>query len=51
MMPMKSRMPVMSAITGLRPELTILAMVIGALPAIGKPATRAEIVAPTMAVM
>lgn len=51
MMPMKSRMPVMSAITGLRPELTILAMVISAEPVMGKPATSAEMAAPTMAVM
>ena len=51
MMPMKSKIPVMSAITGLRPELIMLAMVTSALPASGKPATRADIVAPMRAVM
>ena len=51
MMPMNSKIPVISAITGFKPELIIFAIVIGALPASGKPATIAEIAAPVIAVM
>lgn len=49
-MPMKSKMPVISAITGFNPILIIFPTVIGADPAIGYPATMAETAAPTIAV-